>query len=429
MSLRGRRLLRRRRTVLIVVGALLLLVGLPLSLYRAFAPRDSVQLAATAYPALPSIEPKVYGPLLRMPLLVDGRLRVYAEQREVWAEQPATAKSSLTPYWSLRRWPQQVQGVVATGTTVVSLWSDGRLYGTDAHTGATLWWILTGAGHGSYTGRRTGATTVYAPPHLTTAGSRVIVGGDGGRILAIDVTQRATQHAQRDSGGGTDWSVADCPGQPYTVGGAVVCPGSTPGSSRIYRAADGAPLTWPVDPAGATPFGCGPANSSCLGLRAAGSAWLVGADGGLTEAAALASPDTWLAGDVVATQHADGTVTGAALADGRQLWRWVDPPKPVPPGTRPVSVKDAPPTRIVAQQAGKLHVITSDRDLVTLDPATGAEQSRFSLVAQDNRAFVVGHVYAAGGMVFIERLRPNAKPTDGDVAYYFSNPGVLATGS
>src|SRR5262245_32048839 len=94
-----------RRGALIAVGTVVALVLLVVVGVRAFAPRDSVQLARTGYPALPQVRPVLYGPLLRMPLLVDGRLRVYGAQRQVWAEQPATARSSLTPYWSLRRWP------------------------------------------------------------------------------------------------------------------------------------------------------------------------------------------------------------------------------------------------------------------------------------------------------------------------------------
>ncbi len=410
-------LVGRRRTVLVVVAALVLIVGLPLAFWRAFRPQDSVQPAAGAYPPVPTVAPGLYGSLLRMPLLVDGRLRVYAAQREVFAEQPATTKSSLTPYWSLRRWPQSVQGVVAVGTAVASLWSDGRLYVTDARTGRVRWWISTTAG-GGYQGRRTGAATVYAPPHLTTWGNLAIIGGSGTRAtIAVDLTSPAGRPA---------WSVALCAGQPYTTGGVLVCPGipGDPGGARLYRASDGTPVAWSVDAVGGTPFGCGPGRSACAGFRVGGQAYLVGADGQPAPAPALAPGDTWLAGDVVVTGTPDGTVSAATL-DGRPLWRWLDAPPLTPVATGP----DAPRTQVVAASADAVYLVTAGRDLVRLDPGTGREVSRSSLVPEDARAFQVGWVYAADGLVFVERLRPGASADDTDTAYYFPNPGVLVAGS
>jgi outer membrane protein assembly factor BamB len=396
-----------RRGALIAVGAVVALVLLGVVAVRAFAPRDSVQHARTGYPALPQVSPVLYGPLLRTPLLVDGRLRVYGAQRSVWAEQPATAKSSLTPYWSLRRWPQQLLGVVAVGTTVVSLWSDGRLFGTDAHTGATLWHRSVSVGDGeSYTGRRTGAATVYTPAHLTTLGSLVVVGGGGARVtLALDAAT-----------GGDQWSAGSCAATLFSGGDLVVCPGGPAWTST------GQPASVAV-PASAQPFGCGPASSGCAGYRAGGQAWLLGTDGA-TPSRDLAPASTWLAGSVVVTRQQDGSVTGHALGITRELWRWKD--SAPAPGTKPAA-QDGP--EVIAVQPEAVYLLTPERDLVTIDPWSGAVRSRFSLVEKDKRAFMVGHVYAAGGFVFIERLRPSAQPSESDPAYYFPNPGVLAAGS
>ena len=89
----------------------------------------------------------------------------------------------VTPFWSYRRWPEQVAGVIAgdgpTGPIVVSQWSDGELVALDARTGRVAWRAAGTAPDDGYAGRRTGASTVYAPPglHLASA-SR---GRDGAR--------------------------------------------------------------------------------------------------------------------------------------------------------------------------------------------------------------------------------------------------------
>jgi outer membrane protein assembly factor BamB len=411
-----------RRTALVTVAALVTVLLLGLLGYRVLAPRDTVHLAQGRYPKLPVVQQaRVFGLLLRTPLLVDGRLRIYASVREVWADQPATTKSSLTPYWSLRRWPAQLQAVAAVDTTVLSLWSDGRLYATDAHTGQRLWSVGTGV-TGGYTGRRTGAQTVYAPPHLTTSGNTVIVGGTpDAPVTAVDVVTGAKR-----------WQQPACPTEVYTVGGVIVCPAKP---ARLLRVADGSAVSWPVDPAQLTPFGCGPARSACQGVRGNGRAWLVGPDDMLTEQPALADPNSWLAGDVVVTSHLDGTVTGTSLATGARLWSWVDqaaPPTPryypaPSPGTGAARDLTGGPV-IVGQQAGVIHIYTPAIELVSLDPTDGSQVSRINLVPDDPRPFKPGYVYAGGGLVFMERLFLGSQPGYPDTARYFHNPGVLAVG-
>ncbi|WP_309246285.1 hypothetical protein [Verrucosispora sioxanthis] len=84
-------------------------------------------------------DPGVTGRLPVAPLIVDGRLRVYAAPRQVYADQPVDSRSRRTPYWSFRRWPASLDAVVASGTTVVSRWSDGQLVAIDARTGRVAW--------------------------------------------------------------------------------------------------------------------------------------------------------------------------------------------------------------------------------------------------------------------------------------------------
>lgn len=411
-----------RRRLLVVVGLVVVAVlVLGIVLHRTFAARDTVRTADGAYPALPEVSAEVYGALLHAPLLVDGRLRLYAGEHSVWADQPATKKSSLTPYWSLRRWPGQVLGVVVAGTTVVSQWSDGQLFGTDARTGRLLWKAATPIGRGEhYTGRRTGAGTVYSPAHLRTVGNAVVVHDERQMIVLDGATGTRLWSAQQA-----------CPVSFFTTTDLVICVGQ--GVATARSAATGAPVNWP--PAGSPtslggwrPFGCGPAWSGCQGVRGQGRAVLIGPGGDATPVQGLDSEASWLVGGVVVRQLADGTVTGST-PDGRALWHWADPPPPGSPGAPSTVASGQPVPGVIATGDGRVHLLTADRDLVTLDPADGLEVSRFSLLFPDHRAFQLGHVYAGGGFVVIERLRPTARPSDADPAYYFPNPGVLLAGS
>ncbi len=107
--------------------------------YRVLAPAEVSTPARDDYPARSMPDPGVTGRLPVAPLIVDGRLRVYAAPRQVYADQPVDSRSRRTPYWSFRRWPASLDAVVASGTTVVSRWSDGQLVAIDARTGRVAW--------------------------------------------------------------------------------------------------------------------------------------------------------------------------------------------------------------------------------------------------------------------------------------------------
>ena len=85
--------------------------------------------------------------------------------------------------------------------------------------------------------------------------------------------------------------------------------------------------------------------------------------------------------------------------------------------------------QVVAVEPDAVHVLTTARDLITLDPADGLELCRISLLAHGNAMFDPGHVYAANRFVFVERLRPGAKESEPDPSYYIPSPNVLVTGS
>lgn len=404
----------RGRTRLFSVGllAVLLLLVTGGVGYRVFVPRDTLDSAQEPYPVTAArATPALYGSLLSAPLLVDGRLRVYAADREVWADKPVDFRSSLSPYWAYRRWPAQLLGVAAVGTTVVSRWTDGQLVAIDATRG-TVAWRTTGPGSSSgYTGRRTGAGSVYTPVGMYTAGDVLLVTGDTdisgysvatGRLLWTKSTDRCATYF---TGPSVFVAVLGC---------------QSAATVQAYGAGDGRRIAWPAldhsATQGVTPFACGVGRSECRGVRTSGHAWLIGADGALSAAPALADPGSWLTGDIVVAPGPRGTLTGASLA-GDRLWSWPSV------GAAPAGVQ------VVAVEPGAVHVLTAARELISIDPTDGLELSGLSLIAQGNAIFDPGHVYAADRFVFVERLRPGAKESDPDSSYYVPSPNVLVTGS
>ncbi|MEN3306559.1 MAG: hypothetical protein V7603_2761 [Micromonosporaceae bacterium] len=377
--------------------------------YRAFEPRDTLDSAQSPYPARVPATPRLYGSILDTPLVVDGRLRVYAAQREVWADQPVDFRSSLSPFWAYRRWPATLLGVVAVGTTVVSRWSDGDLVALDATRGTIAWRVRAPTVAGSYLGRRTGAATVYQPAGMYTAGSVVIVVGDtgtrafdapSGRPLWTKTVPRCGSHAYF-TGVGVFVAVARCEGA-STV--------------DVFDAGTGKALAWPALGGDVEPVSCAVGRSGCRGARTPGHAWVIGADGALTAAPALVGAGSWLVDGVVVGPGPDGTVTGRA-AGGRQLWSW--------PLTGPVPAG----ARVVAVEQGAVHLLTDDRYLISVDPADGLELSRLPLIDVENGRFDPGYVYAADRYVFVERRKAGAKPADPDSRYYYPSPNVLVAGT
>jgi outer membrane protein assembly factor BamB len=396
---------RGRRRLLIAVVAVVALAVTGVVGYRVLRPGELVDRAKSAYPIqAPAAQPKVYGTLLAAPIVVDGRLRVYAGKREVYADLPVNVKSSVSRYWSYRRWPAQVQGVVAVGTTVVSLWSDGTVVGMDATRGAVAWRAtLPSPDPTGFTGRRTGAATVYQPTNLFTAGQVVIAVGSA----TVDGYDVAT--------GRRLWEVPrprchddfTAPGTFVTVDTCGTAPHAT-----VLDARTGTPRTgWPQ--AAFVPLGCAVGRSECSGVIAGGQGWTVGQDGALTPARALAGAGTgvWLVGGVVVRQGADGTVEGVSATDGSPQWT-------TDAGT------------VVAVEPGAVHLVTAGhRDVVTLDPATGRLLSQFPLLVKDATVFDLGRVYASDRYLFMERAKPGANADQPDGAYFYPSPNVVVTGS
>jgi hypothetical protein len=246
------------RVLLRIMAAALLLVVSGLIGWRVLAPAELSASARTPNPPTPST--MLYGVTGRLnvaPLIVDGRVRVYAAKHQVRADGPVTARTVYTARWSFRRWPEQLSAVVASGTTVVTRWSDGKLVAIDARTGKEAW-RADGPAAPGYAGHRTGAAAVWDPPGLRLAGGTLMV------------TEGQSLSGYAVSNGQSMWRMtvpAGCSDGLTTSGGAYLC------STGAYEATTGAPLAgWPSGPF--TPVGC--VTSGCDAVRdGAGQAWLV----------------------------------------------------------------------------------------------------------------------------------------------------------
>jgi outer membrane protein assembly factor BamB len=327
-----------------------------------------------------------------------------------------------TPFWSYRRWPAKLDGVLAEGTTVVSRWSDGTLVALDARTGRVAWRADGPAPGALPKPRRTYAATVWNPVGLhvarTAAGRTVLVAAGAGRLDGYDLTDgRRLWRIDRERG---------CIGAAGTTAAGEVlgldaCAGPT--AVEFRDAATGAVRArWrPPDAPEEfvlTPVGCRQAHSGCRGLRLAGPGdgsdrgWLVGT-GTPVAAPALDGTDAELDGDRVVGTSA-GVVTGRSARTGEALWRR----------------SDLGPVRIIAVEPGRVHLLTERKELVTLDPATGAERSRFVLnIGRDGIGWQPGRAYATGGYVALERARERATPDDDDQAYFLMAEPVLLAAS
>jgi outer membrane protein assembly factor BamB len=394
---------RRRRTLLVALGAVVAIAVTALVGYRVFRPGELIDPANLAYPAAaPVAQPKVYGTLLASPLVVDGRLRVYAGKRQVYADLPVNIKSSMSHYWTYRRWPGQLVGVAAVGTTVVSLWSDGALVGLDGRTGTVAWRAEVAQPSEAFDGRRTGAATVYTPHNLLTAGDTVIaLGVPGARAFDV-VTGRELWQRPRGR----------CEAAFTTPDTFVAVDSCATTSGQPVDAVDartGAPIGgWPQRDL--QPLGCAVGDSGCRGVTGGGQGWTIGPGGTLQTAPGLAAPGTWLVDGAAVHQTGDGTVEARRAADDTPLW--------TTDGT------------VIAVEPGAVHLVTAGhREVVTLDSMTGRELSRFPLVVEASGPFDLGGVYAADRYLFIQRARPGATPDQPDSAYFYPSPNVVLTGS
>jgi hypothetical protein len=371
--------------------AVVLVVAAVLFGWRVLAPAEVLAPASTPYPALPVHRPGVTGRTSVAPLIVDGRIRVYAAKRQVRADAPVDGKTLFTPRWSFRRWPQQLAGVVAIGPTVISRWSDGELVAIDGRTGEIAW-RSAGPQAPGYTGHRTGAATVWAPPGLHVAAGAVVVTA-ARKVTAYDV------------GTGTRrWQIdvpAACADGFTTVGHQYLC------ATGAYDTRSGQPLgDWPAGPY--TPLDCDVAASDCTALRdGAGRGWFV--DGMAPRpAAALDRP-----GSTVAAGHVFFPIDGGlATADpaggiGRRF----------------------PEGQVLGASYGNVVLLGADRRLREVDPATGTVVADYRLaVGIEPSSWKPGLHQVASGYVAIERLSGHG-PADPDAPNHYFTVDTVVIGA
>ncbi|MEU5782425.1 PQQ-binding-like beta-propeller repeat protein [Micromonospora lupini] len=410
---------RGRGRLVLAVAVLLAVAAVAVIVHRVLAPAEVSTPARGDHPAAPRPAAGVVGRLPVAPLIVDGRLRVYAAHRQVYADRPVDGRHRTTPYWSYRRWPAELTGVVASGSTVISRWSDGRLVALDASTGRVRW-RADGPVPPRSTAvvRRTGAATVWDPPGLLLADL-----ADGRTVLTVTGD---TQARGVDVAGGRELWRADLPGgcrndlgttATGQVIGLDICAGpatiefrdaATGVVGRRWRPSGGA------DRLVVTPLGCRTGRSDCLGLRTAGSGdaggrgWVLGSGPPLA-APALDPAGATLAGNQIVAV-VDGAAVGRSARTGTELWRF--------PGLGPA--------RVLAVQQGRVHLLTEANELVTLDPVTGALLSRYTLnVGSDGTGWAPGAVSAEDGYVAVERLREPVDPNGDDQRYYLTSEAVI----
>ncbi|MDG4804339.1 PQQ-binding-like beta-propeller repeat protein [Micromonospora sp. WMMD980] len=408
-----------RRRAVVAMAAVLAVAASVAVVARVLAPAEVETVAREPYPAAPAPTAGVIGRLPVAPLVVDNRLRVYAGARQVYADQPVTGRHRVTPFWSYRRWPAKLVGVLAEGTTVVSRWSDGKLVALDARTGRVSW-RADGPPPGSVPKpRRTFAATVWDPAGLhlarTAEGLDVLlaagpgaVGGyalaDGRRLWRADV-ERDCRVDVGSTASGEMVGVDTCAGPP---------------SVELRDAGTGVVRTrWrPPDAPGhlvVTAVGCRDGHSGCRGLRTAGPdgangrGWLVTDPGEPTAAPGLDAADAVLDGERV-VETSGGVVTARSARTGEELWRRAD----------------IHPARVLATEPGRVHLLTDRRELVTIDPLTGATRSEFVFTAgRDGIGWQPGRAYAVGGYVAVERAREDATPDDDDQGWFLMAEPVL----
>jgi outer membrane protein assembly factor BamB len=350
-----------------LIAAILAVVATVLVCWRVLAPAEVLAPVTGVIPVASVHTPGVTGKTAGAPLIVADRIRVFAAKRQIRADAPVDETTSFTPKWSYRRWPQQLSGVVAIGPTVVSRWSDGKLVAIDGLTGKIVWQAA-GPPAGSYQGGRDGASTVWAPPGLLTAGTRVLVAG-GGQVVAFDAS------------GAQLWSAPACADGFTTTGGQYVCP------TGAYDVATGHVVAgWPTGMT--TPLGCATARSECEG-----------APGWLTTTAA---PRRMPAQDTSVAAGVPLRVAGPSVA--ATSWSWTDPAGGV--------------VQVLGGAAGKIYLLTGARRLVIVDAATGAVRGSFKLaVGGEGVDWSPGLWQVTGSYVAVERIDD---PNPDSVDHYFT---------
>ncbi|MEU7870056.1 PQQ-binding-like beta-propeller repeat protein [Dactylosporangium sp. NPDC049140] len=403
--------------------AVVLCVSVPLLALR---PGSRVSPAKGAYPAPAVAKVGVVAQLRAAPVILDGRLRVFATRNDVWAE-PLTAPDGNDSYWSYHRWPAEVLGIVAFGAVdaappvVVVKWSDGMLSSVDAERGTIAWKTqVQTKDSDKYWGRRTGTRTVYGDETLfslysaRSGSSPVVISSGNTEVVAFDpVSGRPLWTVDLPACHGVDWTgeqvfatILCSEGMHtihlYDVGtGRPVGTWVPPGVSSSSAPADRSWIRWLTR--------CRTASSECQGFQVPGAGpWRIHADGSVTQEP-VTSPGVVdrIAGDVIIRRDS-GLVIGIRQETDAQLWQ---------------GAFDA--RSGIAADAGVVYLLSAKNDLTCIDASTGEVRATVQLPSAT--AWTASDMYAVDGFVMIERVNPDARDRDGDNRYYYgSRPVVLA---
>jgi outer membrane protein assembly factor BamB len=418
--------------------------------YRVLAPAETAVTADGPYPERAAVSTGRYGELTSAPLVVDGRLRIFADARRVWSDAPITAKTERTPYWSYRRWPAEVAGVVAfegrfEGVALVIVkFSDGVVVALNPRTGRVAWQDRTKPGQlDRFAGRRTAAQTVYQPAGLFTArassdGASMLIVSGGDEVVGFDPwsgrrlwQQTFTEHPgchDLDWTGETTYVVKDACEAPAVLRVFDAATGRFLGRWQPSGASAGpaADANWYIEP-----LSCARGHSGCALFRAAGLpdvtsdakygagvpgarpvTWRVNHDGSITPEPAAVTDHPFLLGETIVEAE---TISGypyvhaVSRTNGVTQWRSKEPM-----------------ARLAAVDHTGVYAITMDMRLVVLHPATGVELSRTDLRKRPNEQWVTGYVAVFGRFVAVERTTGGSPRETDDRYYYGTTPVVIA---
>ncbi|GAA2400138.1 hypothetical protein Cme02nite_59260 [Catellatospora methionotrophica] len=420
--MRWRTLPRGARLAVIGAVSVALLAAAGLVAWRVLGPAEVVTPARKPYPGPVIPAPGPIGVLVSAPLVLDDRIRVYATKRQVWADAPPNFKYERSALWSLRRWPAQLVGVVAVGgdhPVVVSSWSDGELVGTDARTGEIAWQQRAETLGDAYTGRRTGASTVYQPPGLFTTDGAVVLAGPA-HVTAYDPGTGARRWQQPAP------AAPDCRGDDLTSAQQYLVHDTCTDTVRRLDTGTGTGL--PDLGSGVTavePVTCAVGHSRCQGIRLTAPA----AEGLLLTGLAadpsppLATPGAVLAGGIAATAPDPAAVTrldGRDPRTGDIRWNW-----------QPAAGDTTPPPRLLTASGDRVLLLTPDHTLIAVSAESGKELSRTSLQLyyEPETAYDVAGFHTSGRYLVLVRTLPGAPVTAPDDDYYYSPRPVLLAAS
>ncbi|MEU2613984.1 PQQ-binding-like beta-propeller repeat protein [Micromonospora sp. NPDC007271] len=356
---------------LVLVAALVVAAGV--GVYRWVRPGEWISVASGPYPSLDAASPGVVAELSAAPLIVDGRLRVFASEHDVWAE-PLTAPAGTKPLWSFHRFPATVTGVVVASAygqqppVIAVKWSTGSLIGIDARTGRVAWrrMVEKHLGGDHWIGGPTGVATLYGDSLLglftaENAQAEPVIVSAGER--SVEAFHPAT--------GQSLWRVElpGCTGVQWTGKRvfAVVVACDQPKSIHLYDAGTGRVVgTWRPD-ADTTAsqdswiviwrVGCRVALSECAGFVISddGGSWLLDGDGQVVAVSDVGWPSVLVEQAVVRVDDGRRAIRAVSVHDGRQLWQW--------PSAEEI-------VDLAADEHG-VYAITRTDQLLRLDPRSG----------------------------------------------------------